>query len=229
MTKPLPKGQIKYDIFPRFGLSQYANRFPSETNKIELQLGGDLSEEVKISEELKQLDLVEQVSDFHCVTTWTKQDCEWRGYKFQDFYNQLVKSKVEENKSISHVVLHAQDGYKTSLLLNDLMSEDVMLATHLGGEKLCIAHGAPIRIVAPGHYGYKNLKHIKRLEFYEAKQKVKQGYLKFMDHPRARVSHEERASGGPGWFFRYLYRPLIGGTAKEFAKALEKYEKEKAE
>lgn len=99
------------------------------------------------------------------------------------------------------------------------MQPNVLLADQLDGQPLNIEHGAPIRIVAPDHYGYKNLKHIKRIEFYTEKQTVKQGFLSFMDHPRARVAHEERASTGPGIVFRWLYKFGIEGTIKDFEKA----------
>lgn len=107
--------------------------------------------------------------------------------------------------------------------LTDLMQHNVMLADQLDNEPLTLEHGAPIRIVAPDHYGYKNLKHIKSIEFYAEKQIVKQGYLRFMDHPRARVSQEERASKGPGIFFRWLYKFGIKQTIRDFEKATAEY------
>lgn len=72
-------------------------------------------------------------------------------------------------------------------------------------------------------FRYKNLKHIKRIEFYTTEQKVKHGYLSFMDHPRARVAQEERASSGPGFVFRFLYKFGINSTIKDFEKATAKY------
>jgi len=218
--KNLPPGQKKSDIFPRFGLPQYANRFPKEVDKIRFSIGGDL-EEFEIAEQLNSLPKANQVSDFHCVTTWSKLNLNWSGYRFKDFYNTLILPKL--SIEISFVVLKAQDGYKTSLPLSDLMQENVLLANQLDNEPLTIEHGAPIRIVAPDHYGYKNLKHIKRIEFYAEKQIVKQGYLSFMDHPRARVAHEERVSKGPGIFFRWLYKFGIKGTIRDFEKATAEY------
>ena len=53
--------------------------------------------------------------------------------------------------------------------------------------------------------------------------KVKQGYLSFMDHPRTRVAHEERASIGPSIIFRWLYKFGIKGTTKDFEKATAEY------
>jgi len=218
--KKLPPGQKESDIFPRFGLPQYANRFPNELEKISFLIGGDV-EEFNISEELATVERAHQISDFHCVTTWSKLNLNWSGYRFQDFYTKLILPKV--SKDISFVVLKAQDGYKTSLPLEDLMQQNVLLADHLDNQPLTLEHGAPIRIVAPDHYGYKNLKHIKRMEFYAEKQKIKQGYLSFMDHPRARVAFEERASKGPSIFFRWLYKIGIKGTIRDFEKATAEY------
>jgi len=218
--KTLPPGQKPSDLFPRFGLPQYANRFPTEVDKIEFSIGGDL-EEFVISKELFSLPRTNQMSDFHCVTTWSKLALNWSGFSFNDFYTTLILPKLSHE--ITFVVLKAQDGYKTSLPLNDLIQPNVLLADQLDNKPLNIEHGAPIRIVAPDHYGYKNLKHIKRIEFYQEKQKVKQGFLSFMDHPRARVAYEERASSGPGILFRWLYKFGINGTIKDFEKATAAY------
>jgi len=216
----LPPGQKKSDHFPRFGLPQYANRFPKEVDIIRFSIGGDL-EEFELSEEIKSLPRTNQVSDFHCVTTWSKLQLNWSGYRFCDFYNKLILPKVSQE--ITFVVLKAQDGYKTSLPLADLMQQNVLLADQLDQKPLTMEHGAPIRIVAPDHYGYKNQKHIYRIEFYTEKQIVKQGYLSFMDHPRARVAFEERASIGPKIFFRWLYKFGIKGTIRDFEMATAKY------
>lgn len=218
--KAIPPGQKESKRFPRFGLPQYANRFPTEIDNIRISIGGDL-EDFEISDELKLVPRTTKVSDFHCVTTWSKLDLHWGGYSFKDFYNTLVLPKVSQE--INFVVLKAQDGYKTSLPLSDLMEENVLLADQLDAKPLGIEHGAPIRIVAPNHYGYKNLKHIKSIEFYTERKKIKQGYLSFMDHPRARVAHEERASVGPKFFFRWLYKFGIEGTIRDFEKAMTEY------
>lgn len=216
----LPPGQKESKIFPRFGLPVYANRFPKETDKIRFSMGGDM-DEFEISDELKSLSRINQTSDFHCVTTWSKLNLNWSGYRFSDFYESFIQSKV--SSEITFVVLKAQDGYKTSLLLSDLMLQDVLIADRLDDKPLTIEHGAPIRIVAPSHYGYKNLKHIKRMEFYAKPKVVKQGVLRFMDHPRARVAYEERALKGPGIIYRWLYKFGIKKNIKDFEEATNAY------
>ena len=219
----MPPGQRESAFFPRFGLPQYANRFPTEVDKIRFSVGGDLKD-FEVTEELAKLPRINQFSNFHCVTTWSVLNLKWSGYRFRDFFNALILPHVTQD--ITFVVLRAQDGYKTSLPLQDLMKENVLIADRLDDVPLTMEHGAPVRIVAPDHYGYKNLKHLKRLEFYHERQVIKQGYLSFMDHPRARVDYEERASNGPAIIFRWLYRFGIKGTIRKFQMAAAKYQAE---
>lgn len=218
--KILPPGQKESEIFPRFGLPLYAKRFPKEVEEIRFSIGGDL-DDFEISEELNSLQRINQVSDFHCVTTWSKLNLNWSGFRFKDFYNALILPKTSHE--ISFVVLRAQDGYKTSLPLFDMMQQNVLIADQLDNKPLTMEHGAPIRIIAPDHYGYKNLKHIERMEFYTEQKVLKRGVLGFMDHPRARVAYEERALKGPGIMYRWLYKFRIKKTIREFEKATAEY------
>lgn len=110
--------------------------------------------------------------------------------------------------------------------LDDLLAEDVMLADHLNGKKLTVENGAPHRLVTPAHYGIKNAKHVKAIEFHRQHEGFSLPNLRFLEHPRAKVRYEERGSGAPGWLLRYLYRPLVGSTIKRFAKAIAKYNRE---
>lgn len=121
------------------------------------------------------------------------------------------------------VVLRGQDGARSSLPLEDLLAPDVLLADRLNGEPLSIAHGAPLRLVAPAHYGYKSVKHLHRIEFRRSGASYRPVGFRFMDHPRARVAVEERGRWIPGWILRHLYRPLIRPTALRFERALERH------
>ena len=69
----LPPGQYEIDVLPRFGLLKYASRFPTDTNEVSIAIGGEVEQAVRLGTELSQLQRVDQVSDFHCVTTWTKR------------------------------------------------------------------------------------------------------------------------------------------------------------
>ena len=165
-------------------------------------------------------------SDFHCVTTWSCLGLRWSGVRFSDFYNQSIAPLTSASGSILSALLRGQDGYRTTLLLEDLMDNDVLIADRLDGQPLSIAHGAPLRLVAPKHYGYKSVKHLCSIEFVANTAAIKHGPLAFLDHPRARVAQEERGRWFPGWLLRRLYWPMIRSTARQFGKSLATHEAE---
>jgi DMSO/TMAO reductase YedYZ molybdopterin-dependent catalytic subunit len=218
----LPPGQFETASFPRFGLSQFANRFPNEPGTVRLKIKGDVRNPIIVSEQLQALPRVAQVSDFHCVTTWTARSLHWSGVRFADFFHRVIVPEVRPRPEATFVTFRCQDGYAVSLPLMDLMADDVLLADRLNDAPLTLEHGAPLRLVAPAHYGYKNAKHLRAIEFWTDDRAYRPAAFRFMDHPRARVAMEERGRIFPGWVLRYLYRPLIGPTVKRFQRALER-------
>ena len=219
----LPPGQYESSEFPRFGLTQFAYRFPKNIEKVLITVSGEVEHSITVSDLLLQLPRIEQVSDFHCVTTWSQRSLAWSGFRFSDFYESIVKPKARPRTGANFVLLKGQDGARTSLPLEDILSNDVLLADRLNGEPLSVEHGAPLRLVAPSHYGYKNVKHLHQVEFWLNDKKYKPSGFRFMQHPRARVAMEERAIGAPGWVFRFLYRPLIRPTVSRFHRAMAVY------
>jgi len=218
-----PPGQKQRNDFPRFGLPQYASRFPSNVNdqSIEININGSANTIIDVTSSDLQRCTIKR--DFHCVTTWSYCGAEWGGVRFSELFQRYVD--CPETIDISGAVFYAQDGNKTSLILEDLLGEDVLIADTLDGKPLSIEHGAPLRLIAPDHYGYKNLKHLSRIEFYSKMPTIKRRFSAFLDHPRARVRKEERSRWIPGWIVRYVYRLLITGTIKEFSEAMQQYKR----
>ena len=223
MSTQLPPGQRETSTFPRFGLAQFARRFPKEPSRIELRLVGDVAHELSVLDALQGLPRVEQVSDFHCVTTWSRRSLRWGGVRFVDFFEQIVVPRARPLANATFLIFRGQDGARSSLLLEDLLAPDVLLADTLDGSPLTVEHGAPLRLVAPAQYGYKSVKHLSRIEFRRDDKGYRPSAFRFMDHPRARVALEERGRWVPGWILRYLYRPLASVTTARFAKAMEAY------
>lgn len=182
-TATLPRGQYEIEYFPRFGLTPFAVRFPTSTETATIQIVGDVNTPVGVSTELATIVRVEQRSDFHCVTTWTRRGLEWGGIRFSDFYRQIVVPLAAPHPDASFVVLHGQDGARASLPLDDLLASDVLLADRLNGQPLSIAHGAPLRLVAPAHYGYKSVKHINPIGFWRSSANYRPFGFRFMIHP----------------------------------------------
>ncbi|MCK9285508.1 MAG: molybdopterin-dependent oxidoreductase [Rhodocyclaceae bacterium] len=222
--KPLPPGQREYPSFDRFGLGLFAKRFPANPDLVEFTIGGDVAQSLTIGrEDLAALPRVEQVTDFHCVTTWSVRDVRWSGVRFSDFYQQVVLPRAKPQEGADFVVLRGQDGYAVSMQLADLMEQDVLLADGVEGHGLGLEHGAPLRLVAPAHYGYKNAKHIGSIEFRRSRGNYRFPfpYPDLMDHPRGRVAYEERARFLPMWLIRILYRALQPSARNKMRKALQ--------
>lgn len=225
--RPLPPGQYEHRSFDRFGLGLFARRFPHSPDCPSIRVGGDVRNERIVSSELDALERVEQVSDFHCVTTWSFRGLRWGGVRFSDFYRRIVLRHAEPLEGADFVVFRGQDGYSVSMQLGDLMADDVLLANELNGERLGVDHGAPWRLVAPAHYGYKNAKHIAAIEFWRNRRNYRFPfpYPDLMDHPRGRVALEERARYLPNWFVRVLYKLLAPGARRKMRAALAKRER----
>lgn len=103
---------------------------------------------------------VEDVSDFHCVTTWSKYDCRWSGVAFTTLY-ELVRPRSEA----AFVYFTSYDGYSTNVPLEKCLDDDVLIATHFDGKPLALEHGAPARVIIPKLYAWKGAKFLKGIEF----------------------------------------------------------------
>jgi len=230
--KILPSGQRMRNDFPRFGLSPYAERIPNVLGSRAIDISGDalaVGTQLGLTGATIRLDPFADVAplslttDFHCVTTWTVCDQLWQGVRFRAFYEAHVAPRIRADRPATWIVLRGQDGYRTALLLQDALADDVMLVDSLGGQPLSVEHGAPLRLIAPQQYGYKSMKHLKAIEFCHDQPTLKRGLMAWMDHPRARVAHEERGQVLPGWLLRYLYRPFIASNVRRFQLAMKRY------
>ena len=225
LHQPLPPGQIERKDFPRFGLGKFARRFPADVTSIAVTVGGESEREFVLSDQVDGLTRVELTADFHCVTTWSVRDVRWSGWRFRDVYEQVVVAAANPSEAVRLVVLRGGDGYCAALPLADLLSDEVLLADRLNDQPLGIEHGAPLRLVAPAHYGYKNCRPLVASELGRDAEHYRfpRPYPKFMDHPRARVALEERGRWLPAILLRYVYRLLVPATVKTFQRAMAEY------
>jgi DMSO/TMAO reductase YedYZ molybdopterin-dependent catalytic subunit len=109
--------------------------------------------------EFNKLPKSTMTSDFHCVTRWSRFDNHWQGVRVIDLLK-LVRVKAEAK----FVLVHAEQGYTANVPLEDLMRENVILATHHDGEPLTADHGYPLRLVVPHLYGWKSVKWVRGFE-----------------------------------------------------------------
>ena len=110
--------------------------------------------------ELLALPKVEQVSTFHCVTGWVVNDVHWGGVRFGDLLRRAEPLPGAEALRF----VSAERPYDDYLDLRQAGFSDVMLAYEMDGKPLPREHGAPVRLVIPEMYGYKNVKWVERIE-----------------------------------------------------------------
>jgi DMSO/TMAO reductase YedYZ molybdopterin-dependent catalytic subunit len=185
-----------------------------------LEITGHVRQPVTLT--MADLDAMPQhdrTADFHCVAGWSAIDLTWSGVRFADFHRLVLEPLPADGPAVTHVVFEGLDGYRSIATLADVLADDVLLARSLDGEPLDGDHGAPLRLVSPGQYGFVSTKHLCRIELHTAEPQENFGYASalarrlmlpplFKRHPRSRVWYEERNRWLPGWSVRPLYRVI---------------------
>ena len=154
----LPPGQRETDAFPVLSKSATPDWDPETW---EFTVTGAVEEELSFSwEEFRSLPSVTQRQDFHCVTGWSKFDCEFTGVPFPE-----LAERAGVDDDAVHVLFSALDDYTTDLPLEDCMREEVLFTWAFDGDELPADHGGPLRVVTPHKYAYKGAKWVDGIEF----------------------------------------------------------------
>jgi DMSO/TMAO reductase YedYZ molybdopterin-dependent catalytic subunit len=126
-----------------------------------LALDGAVERPTTLSwEQLNALPQVDDVSDFHCVTTWSKYDCRWGGVAFATLCD-VAGLKPEAR----FVYFTSYDGYSTNVPLEKCLDDDVLVATRFDGAPIAREHGGPARVIIPKLYAWKGAKFVKGIHF----------------------------------------------------------------
>ena len=111
-------------------------------------------------DQFRVLPTIETNGDLHCVTRWSTLDHAWQGVA-----PRTVAELAGAGTAVRFVMLHGEGGYTANIPFGALLGEDVVLATHHGGDPLTPAHGAPLRAVIPSRYAWKSVKWLRGIEF----------------------------------------------------------------
>lgn len=154
----LPPGQKLTEKFPVLDLGvQPEIAHPDWT----LTLDGLVTNNTALTwEKFNSLPQVEDTSDFHCVTTWSKYDCLWSGVAFTTLYE-----LAQPNPEAKYVYFTSYDGYSTNVLLEQCLDDDVLIATSFDGKPVTREHGGPARVIVPKLYAWKGAKFVKNITF----------------------------------------------------------------
>jgi len=76
-----------------------------------------------------------------------------------------IMDLVDPDDSVLEVAFYCDDGYSTSITIEEARKQGVMLAYRMNGQNLAPSHGFPVRMVVPEKYGMKWPKWINEIEF----------------------------------------------------------------
>lgn len=124
-----------------------------------LQVTGMVNKSLNLTyEELLALPVADRFVRMDCVEGWGF-DARWTGVTLNSIFNDSGLQPGAKN-----VIFYCADGYSTSLELDYLRGNDIMLAYRLNNVTLPSDRGFPLQLVAEGRYGYKWAKWITHIE-----------------------------------------------------------------
>ena len=180
----VPKGQRLTSGFP---IMTYGDTPQIKPQDWQLRVWGLATEKTFTWEDFMAMPQTEFTADFHCVTTWSKLDVQWKGVKVTDFLKY-----IEVDPQAVHLMEHCYGGYTTNIAMEDFVREENFFAHTLFDQPLPIDNGGPMRLVVPHLYAWKSAKWLNGLEFLDKMQLgfwERNGY-----HHRGEPFAEERYS-----------------------------------
>ena len=174
-----------YNNFYEFGTDKSIWR---EAQKLEvrpwtIKVGGMVEKpfEIGIDDLLAKVQLEERVYRHRCVETWS-MIVPWSGFPVRslvELCKPLGSAKFIVMKTLSRpsVMREQRDllypwPYTEGLAMDEAMNDLAFIATGLYGKPIHKQNGAPLRLVAPWKYGFKNVKSIVSVDVTDNKPKT---------------------------------------------------------
>ena len=160
----LPIGQHEVKNWPVLDLGEQPE-VPLETWKLEVT--GLVEHPFTLTwAQFLALPQAEDVSDFHCVTTWSRYDNHWKGVRFRTIAELAIPT--EDAKFVICTGSDRMPGtdipYTVNVPLARAIDDDVLLVHTWEGKPLPREHGGPCRMITPKLYAWKGAKWIRTIE-----------------------------------------------------------------
>jgi sulfoxide reductase catalytic subunit YedY len=179
------KVAVTYNNFYEFGSSknvwQAAQRLQIRPWEIRIDGMVEQPRTVGIDDVLKTMSLEERTYRFRCVEAWA-MTVPWTGFplkQFVEFCKPLGSAKYIRMETFKNPdVAPGQRAswypwpYVEGLAIDEAMNELSLIATGIYGKPLPKQMGAPLRLVVPWKYGFKNVKSIVRFHFTDQRPKT---------------------------------------------------------
>jgi DMSO/TMAO reductase YedYZ molybdopterin-dependent catalytic subunit len=161
----LPVGQHEVKNWPVLDLGEAPD---VALDRWRLEIAGLVDNPITLTwDEFLALPQVDDVSDFHCVTTWSRFDNRWRGVRFRTIA-ELAIPTVDAAFVLctgSDFMPGTRIPYTTNVPLRRAIEDDVLLVHTWEGQPLPREHGGPCRMITPKLYAWKGAKWIRKIEF----------------------------------------------------------------
>lgn len=107
-------------------------------------------------QEFQNLPHVSKILDHHCVDGWSYLGQNWNGVDIA-----VIKEMARVRSSARYLIIQGIRGSSQRFLID----QDLLLADGQNGSTLSKATGYPLRVVAPGEFGFKSRKWINAIKF----------------------------------------------------------------
>ncbi|HSR70417.1 MAG TPA: protein-methionine-sulfoxide reductase catalytic subunit MsrP [Acidobacteriota bacterium] len=224
-----------YEFLPGRGgpVWEYAEDFEVEPWKV--QLVGDCNNPMTLDlDDIFAFAHEERVYHFRCVERWA-MNVPWSGFPLSKLIEKAdPKSSAKYVRFISaerpgqmpglSKASHYPWPYHEALRMDEAMNELALAVTGIYGEPLLKQHGAPLRVIVPWKYGYKNPKSIVRIEFLRQEPKtfwqIQPHEYGFLSNVNPNIPHP-RWSQSQSYWLRNEERfatPIFNGYGKYVAE-----------
>jgi len=107
-------------------------------------------------DELTKLPSVTRKLDHHCVDGWSYLGNEWTGVEMD-----TIVRMTDPLPDAKFIHIEGEKDYSSTFPIG----QELLLAYKRNGETIPRAGGYPLRLVAPGEFGYKSVKWVEKLKF----------------------------------------------------------------
>lgn len=130
-----------------------------DTKTYRLQIVGQVKTPLSLTyDEVIAMPAFEKVTRLNCIEGWTVTYL-WRGVRLKDLLD-----RASYSQSANTVVFRCFDGYSTSLPLDYIITNNILLAYGMNNIVMPPERGYPFQVVAESRYGYKWAKWVTSIE-----------------------------------------------------------------
>jgi sulfoxide reductase catalytic subunit YedY len=187
LDRPLTDEKVaaKYNNFYEFGptksIAWLAQRLTIRPWQVEVKGLVHKPKTYDIDDLIGSMPLEERLYRFRCVEAWAMA-VPWTGFPFSALIKQVeplsdakyvvMQTFLNRTVALNQLTFWYPWPYTEALTMEEAMNELTLLVTGIYGKPLPKQHGAPLRLITPWKYGFKNIKSIVSIAFTRERPKT---------------------------------------------------------